>query len=431
MKTIFLTLTAIFFLLSASCTDFFNSKNLTPTNDSINFEKTENFPFPEGYNPHQGSFSKEKMLANIGVYVLYPITTQLRLNSELLSLSIQQWLQSPDLMARANQAQLNWKNTMLSYHFLDAAPLGPLSDPGLRLGEKIYSWPYMNLCGVDHEVLKAKELKNQYQVPELFTLKGLAVLEYLLFDEALQSACNPRNPRNQVVIDWTSLPDLVKKQDRLFYAKLISDDLIKNTKALEKYFDPNQYNFTYRLIQGQLNLTLKEAVNSLSDAMFSIERIKDQKVGKPLGLYKECLSEDKKCPEAIEHPWSDISFEAIDAQLRGFESLFLGRDLGQNYNGFGFDDFLIEMNRPNVSEEIQQSLQQIYISLKQVQELGSFDTQVKSMDVISCQNSTSSSRIVPVCSLFHDIRNLANLMKTDFLIALSLRSPPTYQGDND
>ena len=423
MKTLLLASLSVFFLMSASCTDFFNSKKLEPDSDILNQEKAEALPFPDGYNPHQGTFNQEKMLANIGAYVLYPMTSQLRLNSEILLQNIQQ--------NRIDQAQLTWKEAMLNYHFLDAAPIGPLTDPQLRLGEQIYSWPYMNLCGVDHEVLKAKNEKNLYQAPELFTLKGLAVLEYLLFDEVRGTECNPRNPRNQVVVEWTQEPDTIKKQDRLFYARIIAQDLVKKTRSLESFWDPQGYNFTYRLMSGRLNLTLKEAVNTLSDSMFNIEKVKDVKLGKPLGLYKDCLSENKKCPESIEHLWSHISLDAVEAQVKGFESVFLGRDQGHQHNGFGFDDFLISMNRQDVAESMQQNLDLFYASLKQVQTLGSMESQVLDMNAEACQNSTIENKLVPICSMFQDLRQITTKMKTEFLVALSLRAPPTYQGDND
>lgn len=431
MKTILLTSVSVIFLTLASCTDFLNSKTRVPDTSGSTQDKAENLPFPEGYNPHNGLFSPEKMLANIGAYVLYPKTSSLRLNSEILLQSIQQLLVSPENTTQWTQAQEVWKTVMLNYHFLDAAPIGPLSDPQLRLGEQIYSWPYMNLCGVDHEVLKASQNPIEYKVPELFTLKGLAVLEYLLFDNQLQTQCNPRNPRNQIVMDWTQKSDLKKKGDRLNYARLITHDLIKNTKALENLWNPESYNFTYRLISGRLNLSLKEAVNSLSDSLFSIEEVKDQKLGKPLGLYKDCQSENKKCPESIEHLWSHLTFDAIQAQIKGFESVFFGYSFDQNYDGFGFDDYLVDMKRADVVESMRQNLNYFYTSLQNVQSQGNMASQVQEMNVVDCQGSNSQNRLVPVCSLFHDLRIITTKMKTEFLTALSLRSPPTYQGDND
>lgn len=426
----FITLASLFLSL-ASCADFFNSKDLVPTNNESLFEKTENLPFPAGYDPHQGPFSVDKMLANIGAFIIYPKTTSLRLNSEILLKKLQQISVSTENTNEWNQIQTQWKSVMLDYHFLDAAPIGPLSDPQLRLGEQIYSWPYMNLCGVDHEVLKASQNSNNYKIPELFTLKGLAVLEYLLFDEKLQTQCNPRNPRNQVVVEWTQKSEIEKKRDRLNYAKLITQDLVKNAKSLENFWNPEGYNFTYRLMTGRLNLTLKEAVNSLSDSLFSLEKIKDQKLGKPLGLYKDCQNDSKKCPESIEHLWSHMTFDAIEAQVKGFESVFYGYSATQDRDGFGFDDYLIEMNRSDVASRMSQNLNFFYSSLESVQNLGSMESQVVNMDVDSCQNSNSENRAVPVCALFHDLRIITTKMKTEFLTALSLRSPPTYQGDND
>ncbi len=288
----------LFVLLAniVSCADFFNSNESQSPAVMPEFGQGAK-PFPPGFDPNSGSFTDAKMLSNIGLFVIAPQAKQLRLESELLLIDLQKWLKSlnsSDGTANKELAQKSWTQAMLTFHSLDAVPVGPLSSTEVRISEQIYSWPYMNLCGVDHEVVA-----RRLQAPDLFTLKGLAALEYLLFEKNLTSECNPRNPRNQVVLDWTQKPALEKEKDRAAFAILIAQDLIARTKQLENLWDPTSLNYTMLLVNGSLYPRMSDAVNAMSDSLFNIEKVKDLRLAKPLGLHKEC--EADKCPEATEH----------------------------------------------------------------------------------------------------------------------------------
>lgn len=422
-----MVLSAVFLLVA--CSDFFNSENkkVGPTKNQI---QSGFKPFPEGYDPNQGPFSQEKLIANIGLNVIVPATQALRLQAEILNLELENWVTKKTRTEEQKELiQLQWKKVMTQFHFLEGIPLGPLSDKQLGLAEQIYSWPYSNLCGVDHEVLKFS-ISNQTAIPSLFTLKGLSVLEYLLFDETYTTTCNPQSARNRPVVQWTLKNSSEKELDRMFYASKLTQDLLDKTKQLEALWNPNTNNFTMSLLDGSLYPEgIKDAVNAMSDSLFSVEKLKDLKMAKPLGLHKDCLNESKKCPESVEHTWSQISFASIKAQAQGFQAAFNGE--GRNLNGFGFDDFLVSMGRQDVSTKLNENLDQFLRSLEIVESELTFQQQIEAMNVLDCSNSTIQNRIVPVCSMFQDLRVLTTQMKTEFLIVLSLRAPPTYQGDND
>src|SRR5690606_32778303 len=70
---------------SISCSDFFESG---ARNNKPNQGKTSGGFFPPGFDPNVGSFSTAKMLANIGLHVIAPLTKELRVQSELLEMEI-------------------------------------------------------------------------------------------------------------------------------------------------------------------------------------------------------------------------------------------------------------------------------------------------------------------------------------------------------
>ena len=429
MKQITLLGVVISTVLLVACSDFFNSSKSSDNNPTGGGEKvTGNKPFPADYDPNIGVFTEEKLLANVGLNVIVPATQNLRLQTEILSLELQQWLRSKNSDQKL-ALQTQWKKTMMAFHFLDGAPIGPLSDKNLRVAEQIYSWPYSNFCGVDHEVLKLSLKPNDVKVPSLFTLKGLSVLEYLLFEKDLGSQCNANNVRNKPVIEWTKKSASEKETDRMQYAALITRDLIEQTRQLEGLWNPQTNNYTMSLVDGSLYGSPKDAVNALSDSLFSVEKVKDIKMAKPLGLHKECTSDSKKCPESVEHSWSGLSFEAMEAQVQGFETVFMG--LTSNKDGFGFDDYLISMGHEQVAQTMKNNLDIFLSSLQEMKKIGTFREHIEQMDAVSCAQTTLENKKVPVCALYQELRLITTKMKTEFLVALSLKSPPTYQGDND
>ncbi len=213
------------------------------------------------------------------------------------------------------------------------------------------------------------------------------------------------------------------------YAALITRDLIEQTRALESVWNPQTYNYTMKLVDGSLHGNMKDSVNALSDSLFSVEKVKDIKMAKPLGLHKECMNESKKCPESVEHSWSGFSFEAMEAQVQGFETVFMG--LTSDKDGFGFDDYLISMGHEQVAQTMKSNLDYFLSSVQEIKKSGTFREHIEQMNAQECAQTTLENKKVPVCMLYQELRLITTKMKTEFLVALSLKSPPTYQGDND
>ncbi len=415
-----------FTLTLSACDDFFNkSKNARSLGGDDKNKPAGQNPFPPGFDFTSPPFTEAKMLANIGVKVIAPATAKLRLQLEVLGLELQSLRErlANERHADTSAVESAWRSAMMSYHFLAAAAVGPMTDNRRQIADNLYGWPSFNPCGIDMEVesLARTGVMNERI---LFTAKGLAALEYLIFEPTLGTQCNPLNPRYKPAHEWARKDARQKRADRIHYASEIVKDAVHYARELEQAWDPEGANFSNTLINRTRYPDLHKAINALSDALFAFEEVKDRRLGRPIGLHPDCTDDSGKCVTDIEHRWSGVSIEAMQARMRGFAAVFMGAD-------FGLDDLLISQNKASVSQAIEQALNQVLNAVNELRSLGTLENQIKDMDVAACRASTSENRLVPVCALHADLKRLSQVMKIDFLAALSLTAPPSYQGDND
>ncbi len=429
--------TLSFALLTSGCSDFTNSDSSdagkqAPKPPTDSKKESEN-PFEPGFNPNEGEFSETKMLANIGLNVIQPLTKDLRLQLELLNSKLENFCESlsvqDDSASKEAAAKDQWKESMLSFHRLNAGAVGPVFDDNRKIYDGLYSWPLVNNCGIDLATLKWANLKEKDSASSV-TVRGLAAIEYLLFEPSLTSQCNMRNPNFQPVHDWAKKPDLEKKKDRCFYALELNKDNLALAQELETAWDQNKANFSKSLIDGSRFANIRQAVNAFSDALFIVETSKDARLGKPLGLHPDCRESSGKCPEMAEHPWSGLALSAIEAQLQGFQQIFWGAKQSDT-PAFGFDDYLKASKRSDVTERMNQISADVRQKLKVLSQGKSLQELIAELDPTACRSSNKEDRKVEICAFFTEYRELATLLKTDFLIALSLRAPPVFSGDND
>jgi predicted lipoprotein len=419
-------------LLLLSCSDFTNQKkeSALPVTKGAGPEVLGKNRFPEGFDPNAGEFSEVKMIANVGLNIIAPVTKMMRIQTEILvgeiDMVVARLREGSSADKELAAAQESWRKVMLNYHFLEGVPVGPLSDRQLGLKGRIYSWS--SLCGVDKEVVK-HSTDPRAPFPELITLKGLLAVEYLLFELNLGTDCNATNPENTKVVAWTKKSNPEKLSDRMKYASLLAKDLVLRMAELESRWSEGGFNYSKSMVDGTLYPNVKDATAALSDALFSIETLKDRRLAKPLGLLKDCLSEAQKCPEDVEHIWSGLSYDAIDAQVSGFEAAFFGRSAA--VDGFGFDDFLKSLGHADVAEHFQLIVNAIHDQIRSLKNQGTLEAAVLALDPAQCKLTTTQNKIVPVCALFQEVRQLHLKLKSEFLSALSLRAPPAHQGDSD
>tara|TARA_Y100001935_G_C17298760_1_gene507829 strand:- start:347 stop:1594 length:1248 start_codon:yes stop_codon:yes gene_type:complete len=413
--------------LSAGCSDFFNPTIVEevkgPSSDLPNpFEKETgegSNPFPKDFDPNAGTFSEAKMLANIGLNVIFPEARNFRVEVEALKLRLSEYCQDLQSM---EPLKTQWKNAMKAYHKLAAIPVGPLAENDRLAMAYLYSWPSANSCGVDVQVEKMSRI-GKIEGELIVSVKGLDALEYLIFEDQLQSTCNLNSPLFRKVKDWVERPESEKRKDRCAFSKHLMSEIESIANWLESSWDPQKRNFSKELYEGKGFSSVHEAVNAVSDAMFAIEEVKDERLGVPLGLHSDCTAD--QCPERVEHPWSQSEWTAIEQRVLGFEAVYFG-GYDKVSKHFGFDDFLNSSGHGAVASSLKEKFLAVEALLKDAKAQGPLTAQVQASSGCGSQGSPEK-----LCQLFWAVKNLSSSLKLDLLSALSLKAPPVYQGDND
>lgn len=431
-KKSFIILASFIFALTA-CSDFLNKKNTAPfvevKNPTGQNENPDANPFPDSFEePTLGQFNEEKLLLNTGLNVIAPITESFAQEMQIFSLRLQQACKNQGSLTPALIQQ--WESVLENYHKVDALGLGPMLeiDPetNLDLKSKFYSWPVTNLCRADKAVY---DISFKGQINELlpYNSKGLDAIEYLLFADIETVKCNLK--AHPMLKDWLALPEATKYKNRCDVAAVLASDISAMADKLKNKWDRQKGNYTKSLVDGSRFPTHKAAINEITHALYALETVKDIRLGVPTGKNKkECTT--GKCPERSEHIFSKKSFTAIESRLEAFKLGFFGGDPA-SLNAFGIDDYLKDAGHAEIAEKVGRLIHRAENNLRAIKQNGDLQTLAGLIVPEQCAASTSDNRADELCSLYEDIRAITSTMKTEVLIALSLKAPPVYQGDND
>lgn len=459
-----LALVAVSSIFLAGCSDFLNSDKSKSTNSPTGGlnegPKRPNVnPLPPGFEePNQAPFTEEKMLVNIGINVIAPAAAELALETSVLEKRIARACQSvaavnsvvpansTELTPEWTEAQTQWKRAMRAFHRVDSFPVGPLWHDDKKLSSRMYSWPLFNSCGIDNETVRVKDGIGTVASDLPNPVRGLGAIEYLLFESSIATKCNAR--AYPQVIKWTTRPRTEKLGDRCVLASRLASDLSEQAKVLSDEWDPKGRNYTRRFIDKSdaKYPNAQAAANAVTDSLFQIEALKDLRLARPLGFHKDCVSATGKCPQDSEHLYADFALESASARLAAFGDALRGQFNGARgvTNGFGFDDLLISRGHAEIATKMGglvdtsfQGFRKFSSSVGSGAGSGStsgsrtFASEIEAISKDECVASTTNNRQVEICALFQDVRAVATSLKAELLAVLALRSPPTYQGDND
>lgn len=370
----------------------------------------------------------DQFFTQLGFHYFIPTTSEFKSESEQLKNDISNYCESlkaePDTSKTSDLhvlAQQSWTKTMLTYHKILAAPFGPIYDNSRDMANNIYSWPLMYECGMHVQMLEIKN-NGQFDSKALYTSQGLMAVEFSLFNDLTTTTCG-KSRRFTKVHEWVATTDLVaKKKDMCNLALKSAELVVKKANELHHAWSVDGNNFTFQWVGGSAFENFKTSFNTLTDAMFYFEVAKDVQLGKPLGLHKDCLSTDKKCPEDIEHKWSQIGLDAIEMQFVGLNQIFNEGGFGQYLMSIGFEDTYLHITALNDS---------ILKTIDSLKSTGTLNYHVENLNVSNCQNTTIEHVLEPICGLQQQIRQMNILFKSELLPALSLNAPKAFQGDND
>ncbi len=282
----------------------------------------------------------------------------------------------------------------------------------------------LNRCLVDTLVVETKN--KQPLSPTHPSVLGLYAIEYLLFEKTLVSHCNIKAyPQMEI---WNQIPDTEKKRDRCLHAQTLAKQINHFAQKIKNDWDPQSASYEQNLNTLEYTKSETLALKNMVQALSALEKVKDYDLGKPLGLNSLCTNESGKCPEDVQHPYSQLSLVAVISSLKAFQNFFNGTDP----EDFSVSAYLRAKKQYDLDLRINTLISQALATSIKLNQVSTLSQLVENMNPISCKKTTLSEPNEPVCFLFKQVEHITDVYKSDLLTFLSLEIDQSIpQGDND
>ena len=157
------------------------------------------------------------------------------------------------------------------------------------------------------------------------------------------------------------------------------------------------------------------AFNAVSSGIFYIDDVmKDMKVGRPAGITPGCAA--PPCVANVESPWAKRSKEHLKNKLVGFDRLMRG--CGPDAAALGWDDLLTALGPQGAA-----------LASKFAAGIGDVNAALAALTEPSFEEDLQRNP-AGVKRLYDMLRNIAVLLKTEFLSLLDLELPKRVEGDS-
>lgn len=336
--------------------------------------------------------------------------------AEALQSATDAWVASGTAEDRA-AAQDAWSSAMGTWQRLELIQVGPAGAMGVAVGgedlrDEIYSWPLVNPCRVDQEIVEQAYTDAAAFAAEPVNVRGLDALEYLLFVDGTDNACAPNSGINTSG-DWAAIDADALNSRRAAYAATLAELLTATATDLRGRWSDAAFGGELTLAVADTFRTRQDALNALSDAMFYLDKeVKDMKLAVPTGL-TDCA--EATCPDAVESPWSGRSLDNVRDNIAGFAMLYHG-GAADDPNAVGFHDLLEAVGAADLAEGMDVSIGDIV--------MWTDDLDGTMVELIATDNAS-------VIEVHDRIKTLTDLLKTQFVGVLDLELPDRAAGDND
>jgi predicted lipoprotein len=375
-----------------------------------------------------------QFLAAVAPEVLVPAYEDAVAAAEALLAAAELWSQATetggDGAAQRGAAQDAWRAAMSAWQVAETMQVGPTGSSiasvgGQDLRDSVYSWPTVNPCRVDQEIVEGAYGDPGFFDENLVNVRGLDALEYLIFQEDSDNACP-----GQVDINsdgsWDALGVAEITRRRAAYARTAAERLVQDAQRVVAAWSPEGEDFSAQLAaagqSGSAYASTQQAVDELFRAMFYLElTTKDVKLGRPLG-WDGCVQPN--CPgpvdpSATEAPWSGHSLPNVRANIAGFRRIFVGDGGDGDDAGVGFDDLLEAAGSPGTTDAV----------------LAGLDAAGAALDAAGDEGGTLGELLASnperVQAIYDGIKQATDRLKDDMPLVLGLTIPQDAAGDAD
>lgn len=374
--------------------------------------------------PAAGADAERAVLANVATQIALPLYRDFEASATRLdeaTAAYEASLSDPDRDA----ARAAWDQAMGLWQAAEMLQLGPAGMRpqngvpgvigGLDLRDRIYVWPIVQ-CRIDQETVAAT-----YDDPAAFaaapaTVRGLAVIEYLLFLDSLGNGCSAGAAINTDGT-WAGLGATEIRRRRARYAHLAATLVRGAATELRAAWDPSGGDFAGTLSRageaGNPYRSAAEGLNALVGAMFYVDTdVKDMKLGAPAARTTACLV--SSCPTLLESRWAGRAREGVLANLRAFERIFFGD--APAGTAPGLDDLLASIGAADVRDRVATAL-------------ASAIAAVEALPPIT--PASLEANVAAVGAAYDAVKGLTDLLKSELLCVLGIDLPNRADGDND
>ena len=312
-----------------------------------------------------------------------------------------------------------WLSANASWQVAETFRFGPAArstdeDAGAQeLRDQIYAWRFGGRCPIETALVDQLYTATAFG-SSLISNRGLGAAEYLLFYPGSDNQCPDYSPLNRNGT-WAALGAAEVAARKRAYAAAVAADVLENARKLVRAWEPSGANFRQKLTHpgsGSAYPNEQEALNAVWHGLFYVEKeVKDYKLGVPLGV-SECVS--GLCPETLESRYANVSTANIRQNYRGFRRLFQG--CGRNYTGLGFDDWLDAIGASDLRARMLTALDGAQAAI---------DALEPPLEVSLTQNTDR------VWAVYTALKQLTDLLKSEFVTVLDLELPAGAGSDND
>lgn len=304
-------------------------------------------------------------------------------------------------------AQAAWRRAMDAWQALELFQFGPLGPEGLYtagqgLRDGIYAWPEAgaNPCRIDQHLLAEDDQGPGFFDEALVNAYGLDALEYLLFNDDLDTQCRP--PQADIQAEYRALGDAIGPR-RLAYARRLAARLVEDARLAESAWGRFRPVLAQAGADGNPFSRQDDALNEAWAAVFYFELVtKDRKL-------VDVLSETS--PSEVESPWAGHGVRNIEHNARALKDILATSTATATFGGL-VATVWSEADRAALQADLD----------------GLLATAEGLPDGLAQAIASDRSRVE---AMRDAARRLADALKGELRTALSLRLPEAAAGDTD
>lgn len=317
--------------------------------------------------------------------------------------------QGGDVQATRDAAATAWNEAMLVWQRAELMQVGPAGPSAFVVGgedvrDEVYSWPTVSRCRVDEELVANEFGAEGFFDAALVNVQGLDALEYLLFYDGPDNACDASSTINADG-SWDALGADELARRRAAFAAFAAAEVARYASDLAATWGPGGDYADWLVRAGDEDSPYEDPAAAVDDLVTAV-------------LYLDVRVKDRKLAattvDALESPLSGRSKEHVLANLEGLRLVLLGGEDAEA--AYGFDDFLEALEQPDLAVQVLTALDDAIAAVEAVD--GSFE------DAVTADPGALSSAQSAV-------NVLDDLLKGPFVTTLKLRPPGEGAGDAD